>query len=56
MGKAFFYTGRLLQLIGMWLLLVDIVTAGPMGPDPKLFGVGVALFIAGWGATRLTRP
>ena len=56
MAKTFFYIGRLAQLIGMWLLLVDIVTAGPMGPDPKLFGAGVALFIAGWGATRLTRP
>jgi hypothetical protein len=56
MGKSVFYVGRLTQLIGMWLLLVDIVMAGPMGPDPKLFAAGVALFIAGWGATRLTRP
>ena len=56
MGKSVFYLGRLAQLIGMWLLLVDIVMAGPMGPDPKLFAGGVALFIAGWGATRLTRP
>ena len=54
-GKACFYVGRLVQLIGMWLLLVDIVTASPMGPDPKLFGVGVAVFIAGWGITRVTR-
>jgi hypothetical protein len=53
--KAFFYIGRLAQLIGMWLLLVDIFTAGPMGPDPKLFGTGVVIFLAGWGATRLTR-
>ena len=56
MSKALFYTGRLGQLIGMWLLLVDVFTAGPMGPDPKLFGVGVAVFVAGWGITRLTRP
>ena len=56
MSKALFYTGRLGQLIGMWLLLVDVFTAGPMGPDPKLFGVGVAIFVAGWGITRLTRP
>jgi hypothetical protein len=55
-SKALFYTGRLGQLIGMWLLLVDVFTAGPMGPDPKLFGVGVAVFVAGWGITRLTRP
>jgi hypothetical protein len=50
-----FYAGRLAQLIGMWLLLVDVFTAGPMGPDPKLFGAGVLIFIAGWGVTRLTR-
>jgi hypothetical protein len=54
--KALFYVGRLAQLIGMWLLLVDIFTAGQMGPDPRLFGVGVAIFVAGWGLTRLTRP
>jgi len=53
--KACFYLGRLAQLIGMWLLLVDVVTAGPMGPDPKLFGVGVAVFLAGWGLTRVVK-
>jgi hypothetical protein len=56
MGKSAYYIGRLGQLIGMWLLLVDIVIAGPMGPDPKLFGVGVVVFVAGWAFTRLTRP
>jgi len=55
MGRTFFYVGRLGQLIGMWLLLVDLFTAGPMGPNPRLFGVGVAIFLAGWGVTRLTR-
>jgi hypothetical protein len=56
MSRLGYYAGRLAQLIGMWLLLVDVVTAGPMGPDPKLFGVGVGVFVAGWGITRLTRP
>ncbi len=56
MGRTFFYVGRLAQLIGMWLLLVDLVMAGPMGPDPKLFAAGVAVFVAGWSITRLTRP
>ena len=55
MGKIVFLSGRGLQLIGMWLLLVDLFTAGPMGPDPKLFGLGVVIFLAGWGLTRLTR-
>jgi len=55
-GKTFFYFGRALQLIGMWLLLVDMVTAGPLGPSATLFGVGVGIFVAGWAITRLTGP
>jgi hypothetical protein len=51
-GKAVYYVGRLAQLMGMWLLLVDMVTAGPLGPNPTLFGVGVAVFVAGWGLAR----
>jgi hypothetical protein len=39
----------------MWLLLVDLFTAGPMGPSPRLFGAGVTVFALGWGLTRLTR-
>jgi hypothetical protein len=54
-GKILFFAGRGGQLIGMWLLLVDLFTAGPMGPDPKLFGAGVVIFLVGWGLTRLTR-
>jgi hypothetical protein len=53
--KFLYMTGRGGQLIGMWLLLVDVVTAGPMGPNPRLFAAGVAIFLAGWGLTRLTR-
>ena len=53
--KFVYYVGRLAQLMGMWLLLVDVVMAGPLGPDPKLFGVGVALFVAGWGLTRAVK-
>ncbi len=47
-----FYIGRGLQVIGMWLLLVDIVTAGPLGPNPRLFAVGVGVFIGGWLLVR----
>jgi hypothetical protein len=53
--KILFVAGRLAQLIGMWLLIVDLFTAGPLGPSPRLFAAGVAIFLAGWGATRLTR-
>jgi hypothetical protein len=54
MGKLAYYLGRLGQLLGMWLLLVDVVTAGPLGPNPKLFAVGVGVFLAGWGLTRVS--
>jgi hypothetical protein len=53
--KVFYYGGRLAQLMGMWLLLVDVFTAGPLGPNPRLFALGVVVFVAGWGVTRLTR-
>jgi hypothetical protein len=53
MGRVLYYAGRAGQVIGMWLLLVDVVTAGPMGPNPRLFALGVAVFLAGWGVTRL---
>jgi hypothetical protein len=51
--KAIYYTGRGLQMLGMWLLLVDIFTAGPQGPSPRLFAAGVAVFLAGWGLTKI---
>jgi hypothetical protein len=47
-----YYFGRALQLFGMWILLFDVVTAGPLGPDAKTFGYGVAVFIAGWLVVR----
>jgi hypothetical protein len=55
MKQAIFYAGRLLQLFGMFELLVDIVTAGPLGPSPKIFTVGIIIFVVGWALTRLTR-
>jgi hypothetical protein len=55
-GSALYYLGRAGQVIGMWILLVDVVTAGPMGPDAKLFGAGVVVFLAGWGLTRVRGP
>jgi hypothetical protein len=50
--RAIYYAGRTLQLAGMWLLLVDIVMAGPMGPSPRLFGLGVGAFVLGWLMVR----
>ena len=33
-SPTLYYIGRLAQLIGMFELLVDIMTAGPLGPSP----------------------
>jgi hypothetical protein len=54
-GTVVYYVGRAGQLLGMWLLLVDVVTAGPMGPNAKLFGIGVLIFAAGWGLTKIAK-
>ena len=50
--SATYYIGRGLQLVGMWLLLVDLFLAGPLGPSFQLFAVGVGVFLAGWALTR----
>ena len=47
--------GRMLQLFGMLDLLYDIVSAGPLGPSPRIFTFGIVIFVAGWALTRLTR-
>jgi hypothetical protein len=47
-----YYIGRSLQLAAMWLLLLAIIEAGPLGPSPVLFGYGVAIFIVGWLIVR----
>ena len=44
--SAIYYFGRFGQILGMWLLVVDIFTAGPLGPNPRLFAAGVAVFLA----------
>jgi hypothetical protein len=53
MGVFIYYLGRAGQLLGMWILLEDIAFAGPMGPSAKGFGLGVVVFLAGWGLVRL---
>jgi len=55
-AKGLYYLGRTAQIAGMWILLVDLFTAGPLGPDARLFAVGVAVFLAGWGLLRLQKP
>ena len=55
MTLALYYLGRFGQLVGMWLLLEDLLSAGPLGPSPRLFALGVAIFLPGWGLTRVIR-
>jgi len=50
--SAAYYIGRGLQLLGMWLLLIDLFMAGPLGPSFQPFAVGVGVFLAGWALTR----
>ena len=52
MPGMLYYVGRSLQLLGMWLLLVSIFTAGPLGPSPRVFGVGIGSFLVGWLVVR----
>jgi hypothetical protein len=53
--KIFYYLGRGAQLLGMWMLLVDLFTAGPLGPNARLFMMGVAVFFGGWGLVKVTK-
>jgi hypothetical protein len=55
MATSLYYLGRFAQLVGMWILLVDLFTAGPLGPSPRLFALGVAVFIGGWAVARAVR-
>jgi hypothetical protein len=51
--NVIYFLGRGGQLLGMWLLVVDIVMAGPMGPSPRIFAAGVVVFLVGWGLTKV---
>ena len=55
MTAVLYYLGRFGQLAGMWMLLVDIFTAGPLGPNPRLFAGGVVVFLGGWGLARAAK-
>lgn len=52
--RLVYYLGRGLQLLGMWLLVVDLFTAGPLGPAFNLFISGILVFLVGWFLVRQT--
>ncbi|MCM3880779.1 MAG: hypothetical protein ND807_11790 [Vicinamibacterales bacterium] len=56
LGAVVYYLGRFLQVFAMWILLVDVFMAGPLGPQPNPFYVGVAMFLAGWLMVRTQTP
>ena len=47
MPGTLYYVGRGLQLLGMAALLESILIAGPLGPSPRIFGFGMAVFLVG---------
>jgi len=47
-----YYVGRSLQLAAMWILLVSLFTAGPLGPSPRLLTYGIVVFVVGWAIVR----
>lgn len=56
LGGIVWWVGRFLQAFAMWILLVDIFMAGPLGPAPNPFYVGVVMFIVGWLMVRQASP
>ena len=56
LGGVVWWVGRFLQAFAMWILLVDIFMAGPLGPSPNPFYVGVVMFIVGWLMVRQASP
>ncbi len=54
MPGTLYYLGRGLPLLGMAALLESILIAGPLGPSPRIFGFGVAAFIAGYLLVKRT--
>ena len=47
-ARALWWVGRFLQAFAMWILLVDVFMAGPMGPPPNPFYVGVVRRCRRW--------
>ena len=40
--------------MGMAALLESILIAGPLGPSPRIFGFGVAVFLIGYWLVKRT--
>jgi hypothetical protein len=55
MKAVAYYSARAAQVVGMWILLVDLFTASDMGPNPRLFALGVLVFLSGWGVLKFMK-
>jgi hypothetical protein len=53
--RAVYFLGRFVQLLAMSLLLMSMMTAGPMGPSPRIFVIAIAAFTVGWAVVKFTR-
>jgi hypothetical protein len=50
-----YLVGRFLQLLGMSLLAASILADTGLGPSPRLFVAGIAVFVAGWALAKRLR-
>jgi hypothetical protein len=50
-----YFVARFLQLLGMSLLAASILADYGLGPSPRLFVAGLAVFVSGWAITRILR-
>jgi hypothetical protein len=50
-----YLVGRFLQLLGMSLLAASILADRGLGPSPRLFVAGIAVFVAGWALGKRLR-
>jgi hypothetical protein len=50
-----YLVARFLQLLGMSLLAASMLADYGLGPSPRLFVAGIAVFVSGWAITRILR-
>jgi hypothetical protein len=54
-SRVVYFLARFLQLVGMSLLAASILADYGLGPSPRLFVAGIAVFASGWAITRILR-
>jgi hypothetical protein len=49
------YVARFMQLLALSLLAASMLADRGLGPSPRLFVAGIAIFVAGWAINRRYR-